>query len=184
MKKQLFLFLLIGSALFLISLRFIPDFGTVSKKEESPSFYLVNVLDKREYDDAHIKGSIHVPFGEVSRFLNSISDQSIPLIFYCSNYYCTSSDAAAKIAIKKNFKNVLVYKGGMAEWYQAGQEDKEFAYEGAGKADYLRVVILPEEVLLNEEEDIVDEDSQKTPHFKIISINSLQNFLKTGRLIL
>lgn len=160
-----------------------------NKKDESkkiieiPQYYLINVLDQKEFDDAHIKGSIHVPFTKVNSFLNSIENKDIPLVFYCSNYFCTSSDAAAKMAIKKNFKTVYVYKGGMAEWYQAAQEDKRFEYEGSGLAEYLKIVILPQEDILDPELDIIDDDNMNVNNFKIISINNLQNFLKEGILI-
>jgi hypothetical protein len=124
-----------------------------------------------------------VPFSKVSTFLKTIENKDIPLIFYCSNYYCTASDAAAKMAIKKDFKTVFVYKGGMAEWYQAAREDKSFEYEGLAKEGYLQVVILPQEEILDPELDIVDEDSMQEDSFKIISINNLQNFLKEGIII-
>lgn len=150
---------------------------------EEPKYYLVNVLGEKDFNDAHIKGSINIPFEKVNSFLNAIKNKEIPLIFYCSNYFCTASDAAAKMAIKKNFKTVFVYKGGMAEWYQAAQEDKSFEYVGLADADYLKIVILPQEEILDPELDIIDEDNSGIENFKIISINNLQNFLKEGILI-
>jgi len=153
------------------------------KLKSSVNYYLINVLDKKEFDDAHITGSINVPFGQVNNFLSKIDNKEIPIIFYCSNYYCTASDAAAKIARKKGFKSVFVYKGGMAEWYQAAKENKEFEYEGLAKDDYLQVVILPQEDILDPELDIIDEDYIQENSFKIISINNLQNFLKQGIII-
>jgi rhodanese-related sulfurtransferase len=150
---------------------------------DQPSYYLINVLDAKEFQDAHIKGSINVPFSKINTFLNTIENKEIPLIFYCSNYYCTASDAAAKIAVKKNFKTVFVYKGGMAEWYQASKENNIFEYEGPAKEEYLQIVILPQEEVLDPELDIIDEDNTNTEGFKIISINNLQNFLKEGIII-
>ena len=148
-----------------------------------PSYYLVNVLDKKEFNDAHIKGSINIPFSQVNSFLNDITNKEIPLLFYCSNYYCTASDAAAKIAIKKGFTTVFVYKGGMAEWYQTAKVDSAFEYEGPAQEEYLQIVILPQEEILDPELDIIDDDTIKEESFKIISINNLQNFLKEGNLI-
>lgn len=185
MKKKLFLFCCIGIIIIAMTKKYFIQKKTNLELNQKtrPAFYLINVLDKEAFDDAHIKSSIHVPFEEVSKFLNNIEDLSIPLIFYCSNYFCTASDAAAKMAIKRNFKNVFVYKGGMAEWWQAAQENPEFLYEGQGKADYLRIVILADEAFINEEEDLIDEETQNTTKFKIISINNLQKFLKEGRMI-
>lgn len=153
------------------------------KLADQAKYYLINVLDQKEFDDAHITGSIHVPFSKVSNFLSALENKEIPLIFYCSNYYCTASDAAAKIASKKGFKSVFVYKGGMAEWYQAAKENKAFEYEGLANEDYLQVVILPQEDILDPELDIIDEDYIQEDSFNKISINNLQNFLKQGIII-
>lgn len=142
---------------------------------EKKPFYLINVLDQEEFLDAHIDQSIHVPFEEVPSFLNSIEDKNTPLIFYCANYFCTSSDEAALIAIKRGFNDVSVYQGGIAEWYQASQVDKSFIYNGPAEAEYLKIVIFP-----NNEEKITQEENKlnKQKNIKKISIKDLQKILK------
>jgi rhodanese-related sulfurtransferase len=155
----------------------------IEKRVEDPDFYLINVLDEKDFNDAHIVGSIHVPFSKINLFLNEIENKNIPIIFYCSNYFCTASDAAAIMAIKKKFNTVFVYKGGMAEWYQASLEDKSFEYNGPAKADYLKIVIVPPSDELDAEVDPIAEDKNDAQNIKIISINNLQNFLKNSKII-
>ena len=143
-------------------------------------YYLINVLDKKEFDDAHIEQSINVPFETVSSFLDNLPDKKIPLIFYCANYLCSSSDDAAAIAVKKGFTDVSVYQGGMAEWYQAHQNDPVFIYNGPAEEEYLRIVIFPKGDS-NEENNI--HGNRKNLYYKkvkIIAINDLQKILKEG----
>lgn len=174
-------FLIIG--LFLITTAIIyKKAGSCCQKSnthvvEKKSFYLINVLDREEFLDAHIEQSIHVPFEEVPTFLNAIEDKSTPLIFYCANYFCTSSDEAALIAMKKGFSNVFVYQGGIAEWYQASKSDSSFLYNGPAQAEYLEIIILPKP---EHEESIEEYSSDKTHKIKKISIKDLQKILKKG----
>ncbi len=188
MKKILILLFIICLLYFFRDSIFKKFFISNKSKEAIPlvndsKFYLINVLDEKDFNDVHIKGSINIPFAKVSDFLKQLKNKDIPLIFYCSNYFCTASDEAAKMAINNKFLNVYVYKGGMAEWYQAAKEDKSFEYEGEAKSEYLEVVILPQENILDPDLDIIDEDYSGSELFKIISINNLQNFLKEGILI-
>jgi rhodanese-related sulfurtransferase len=95
---------------------------------------VVNVLDKEFYDDCHIKGSLNVanfPF-ENAEFFKDF-DKSTPIVFYCSNYMCTGSGAAAQVLKDAGFTNVKAYEGGMAEWLQKG-----YSVEGPCKQTYLR----------------------------------------------
>lgn len=151
---------------------------------ESPKWYLVNVLEKEDYDDAHIKGSINVPLLELDSFLKKIdADKAVPLIFYCTNYYCTSSDVAAQKAAKKGFEKVYVYRGGIAEWYQANKVDQKYEIEGPCEMSYLQFVIIPEKDLIDSSIDIIDEDAvEENQKINIISINDLQKILKEDTL--
>lgn len=92
---------------------------------------VVNVLDKAEYDDCHIKGSINVPFDEVEQFAKGLNKET-ELVFYCSNYWCTGSGHAATQATELGFTKVWAYEAGMAQWYQEG-----LPVEGQAKAAYL-----------------------------------------------
>lgn len=147
---------------------------------EKPPFYLVNVLEKQDYDDAHIKGSIHVSMADLDAFLKKIEhNKEVPIIFYCTNYYCTSSDLAAQKAIRKGFEQVFIYKGGIAEWFQTNKLDKSYELEGECQMPYLQFVIIPETEGIDPLVDIIDEDFfEENQKIKIISINDLQKILK------
>jgi rhodanese-related sulfurtransferase len=174
MFKKIFIFALF---LFVTGLIYKKASTCCSKNRliEKKPFYLINVLDQEEFLDAHIDQSVHVPFEEVASFLNSIEDKKIPLIFYCANYFCTSSDEAALLAIKKGFTDVSVYQGGIAEWYQASQRDSSFIVNGPAEAEYLKIVIFP-----NNEKNTIEEENKlnKQKNIKKILIKDLQKILK------
>ncbi len=101
---------------------------------------VVNVLDKNFYDDAHIKGSINVPYEKVDDFLGK-TNKDTTLVFYCSNYMCTASHEAVKMARKQGFKDARVYSGGTAEWYQIRKNDASYELVGPAKDKYLEIML-------------------------------------------
>ena len=102
---------------------------------------LINVLPKEMYEDCHIKGSINVPFDQLSSFAQDLEKEQ-PIAVYCASYTCKSSRKAWELLNEMGFTQLWAYEGGMAEWYHAG-----FPYEGACKAPYLsKEIEKPEEV--------------------------------------
>jgi rhodanese-related sulfurtransferase len=108
-----------------------------TKSEPTSGLIIVNVLDKEYHDDCHIKGSIHVTVDDLEKKAASW-DKNSEIVFYCTNFYCTSSGWAADQATKMGFKHVYAYEGGMAEWYQKG-----YPVEGQCKKAYLTKKITP-----------------------------------------
>lgn len=108
-------------------------------KPKKSGLLVVNVLSEPLYDDCHIKGSINVPYGELDTFFE-ILDPEAQVVFYCSNYMCTSSGYAAKKLKDKGFEHVWAYEGGTAEWYQLG-----LPTEGPANEAYLKKEISPVE---------------------------------------
>jgi rhodanese-related sulfurtransferase len=104
---------------------------------KKPSLVVINVLDKKEYEDCHIAGSIQVDFDQVDEFAQKL-DKATTIVVYCSNYMCTTSDYVAKKLRDKGFEKVFVYAGGMAEWHQKG-----LPVQGACKGAYLAKVVQP-----------------------------------------
>lgn len=98
---------------------------------------VINVLELDQYQDCHIKGSIHVPFDQLEKYANNLKPET-EVIFYCSNYRCTASGYAAKLYSKLGFKKAYAYEAGMAEWFQAG-----LPVEGPCKANYLQIKMDP-----------------------------------------
>ncbi len=113
--------------------------GCIGKKKAPETLKVINVLDKRLYDDCHIKGSINVPFQDVENKALSW-DKSTKIVVYCSNYTCTASGFIAKMLTKMGFENVWAYEAGMVGWYKAG-----LPYEGPAKESYLELPNIPHE---------------------------------------
>ncbi len=90
-----------------------------SVSEKTASLYVVNVLSKDMYNDAHIKGSIHIDLDDLEMYADKW-DKNTPVVFYCSNYQCSASGHAAKVFKHAGFKQVYAYEGGAAEWSQLG----------------------------------------------------------------
>lgn len=87
-------------------------------KSQKP-FILADARDVDAYEDAHIPGAIPMPADEVSRLAENY-DRDMDVITYCGSYQCEASTFAAKEFMKKGFKNVRDYKGGIKEWTEAG----------------------------------------------------------------
>ncbi len=54
------------------------------------------------------------------------SDKSKDLIFYCSNTFCTASDAAAERASEHGYENVHVMREGIKGWKDAGKPTQAY----------------------------------------------------------
>lgn len=108
-----------------------------------PKLYIVNVLDKQLFDDAHIKGEGAVMSVQID-YLTDLSrvvagwDKAVPVVTYCSNSMCTASKDAAKRLIDLGFTSVFAYEGGMAEWYTLSTKDAMYKVEGPAQQAYLK----------------------------------------------
>lgn len=119
--------------------------GCGEKVEQSASqahakVHLVNVLDKKMFDDAHIKGSVHVPLADIDA-ASAAWGKDDAIVIYCSNYMCTASGMAAQSLKKRGYTNVRVYEGGTAEWYQMSKQDASYELKGPQKEAYLSIVL-------------------------------------------
>ena len=113
---------------------------TPTKKDAQ--LVIINVLDKPEFDDCHIKGSISIPFEEFENKVASF-DKNNHYVLYCADYACMSSAFCAKLLRDAKIEHVWEYSGGIVEWYQKG-----YPIEGPAQKDYLKF----ENVNLNDEE--------------------------------
>jgi rhodanese-related sulfurtransferase len=120
-----------------LSLALLPGcfFGD-GQKTPKTGVIVVNVLDKKQYDDCHIAGSINIPFKEIDAFASTVDKEKSDIVFYCSNYMCSASGYAADKFVKLGFKQVAAYEGGTAEWYQRG-----LPTDGPAQESYLKVVM-------------------------------------------
>jgi rhodanese-related sulfurtransferase len=142
----------------------------VAKQQLEPSqgkLIVVNVLDKKLYDDAHIKGSIHVDYSDLSKEAQKWNKDTT-IVVYCADYLCGASASGAQQLATLGFKDVRAYEGGMAEWHQLHQKDALYELEGPAKMEYLSVV----------------SKKQNVPHggtqVKEISAQDLRDLLKSS----
>jgi rhodanese-related sulfurtransferase len=106
----------------------------VTKKhgiQKRRSMKLINVLSQEAYNDCHIKGSINVPYNELSDYARNLPKDA-ELILYCASYSCPLSRKAYQLLKSEGFTNLVAYEGGIAEWYSLG-----YPTEGPAKMDYL-----------------------------------------------
>lgn len=92
---------------------------------------VVNVLGKRFWEDARIKGSICAPLKELEQEAKKW-DKNQKIVVYCACKQCDASAKAYALLKKMGFKKVLAYEGGIREWYQNG-----LPCEGPCKYEYL-----------------------------------------------
>jgi rhodanese-related sulfurtransferase len=127
-----------------------------SEKSSAPvanaKLRIVNVLEKELFDDAHIKGSatvasVNIPFVDPEKFAAVVKDwdKTVPVVTYCTNYFCTASGDAAQKLMDLGFTAVYAYEAGMADWYQLSKSDANYAVEGPAQNKYWSMVIAKPE---------------------------------------
>jgi rhodanese-related sulfurtransferase len=80
---------------------------------------VVDVRDAAEYESGHINGSRHIPAGALGGRLSEIEKfKSRPVIVACRTG--SRAGAPAEALRKGGFGEVLVLRGGIAAWQQAG----------------------------------------------------------------
>ncbi len=120
------------SRLILFSLCLLSLFGTscrwgekaMPQKEE---LFLVNVLDKKFYEDCtivdknRVAKSINVTMDDLETYAQNNWDKKLShIVVFCANYKCTASGESAKMLKDQGFKNVWAFEGGTAEWKHLG----------------------------------------------------------------
>jgi rhodanese-related sulfurtransferase len=80
---------------------------------------LVDVLNHSHYKKEHINGAISLPIRIVRKCAKKHLNKDDTIITYCANFKCPASTDAAKILLSLGYKNVLDYKGGLADYKKA-----------------------------------------------------------------
>ncbi len=92
----------------------------LKKRMKDPKpFILADARDTDSFDDAHIPGAIPIPAEEVDHLAEPY-DRDMDVITYCGSFQCPASTMAAKEFMKKGFRHVWDYKGGIKEWTETG----------------------------------------------------------------
>jgi hydroxyacylglutathione hydrolase len=81
---------------------------------------LVDVRDEASYVSGHVAGALHVPLPDVAAQASAFARDGRTVITYCSCPAEETSLAAAGRLIAEGFTDVLVLRGGIAAWAEAG----------------------------------------------------------------
>jgi rhodanese-related sulfurtransferase len=71
---------------------------------------IIDARDEESYAAGHIDGAVNFVKAELP------ADKNAKLIFYCGGEKCPAASKAARKAMENGYKNVMVFRGGWAEW--------------------------------------------------------------------
>ena len=91
--------------------------------EEKKDFFLFDVLPQDSYEVKHLPRAKHAAASE-DNFLEEI-EKVVPnkdaiIVVYCASFTCQLSPRAATILIEEGYTNIYDFKGGLADWQDAG----------------------------------------------------------------
>ncbi|HSF83291.1 MAG TPA: rhodanese-like domain-containing protein [Anaerolineales bacterium] len=88
-----------------------------AKLDRGDKFKLIMTLNEWAFNAKHIPGSINISRMEDAARL---PDPEEEIIVYCSDPACIASQAAYQYLVKRGFKHVHRFSGGLMEWDAAG----------------------------------------------------------------
>ena len=88
-----------------------------AKLDRREPLKLVMALSRWAYDAKHIPGSLHFDSPEELYAAVHPDDE---VVVYCSNVDCLSSVALYRELLRRGYRNVRRYAGGLLEWEDAG----------------------------------------------------------------
>ncbi len=91
------------------------------KEELGRGTVVIEVLPEEEYARLHIEGAINIPIERIGREARANFSPEQPLVVYCSDRDCPTSDLAAKKLETFGFNNVFEYTDGKTDWEAAGE---------------------------------------------------------------
>lgn len=96
--------------------------------EDNDELVVINVLDKKSYQKAHIPGSVNIPFKDVKKFKKKVVkkySKETPIVVHCASPECSLSEQAYKSLTQLGYTNVREFKGGIQAWKDSGAETEE-----------------------------------------------------------
>ncbi|GAK00708.1 sulfurtransferase TusA family protein [Geomicrobium sp. JCM 19055] len=91
----------------------IDNKGLQSVIDGDSNFIIVDVREKRDYDEQHIQGARSIPFGELRERMHELrKDQTIYVVCRTGN----RSDLAAQALADHGYHNVVNVVPGMSQW--------------------------------------------------------------------
>jgi len=105
---------------------------------------LLDVREKEEYREGHLKGAVSVPRGFLEMKMDAeVPDKSTPIIAYCAGG--VRSLLAGRVMQEMGYEDVISMSGGYTAWKNEGFEfvqDRQFSQEQLTR--YSRHFLLPE----------------------------------------
>lgn len=91
----------------------------------------VDVRNPRLFAGGHIVGAHHLDLknGFSEEALAAVAGRDQPLVIYCSGVKCSRSYRASTKAVSWGFKQVRYFRGGIADWRDAGYPTEKSAAE-------------------------------------------------------
>jgi rhodanese-related sulfurtransferase len=88
-----------------------------TKLERGDDFRLIMALNRWAFDAKHIPGSLH--FDTPDELYAAVKPDD-EVVVYCSNVDCLSSVALYRDLVRRGYRNVRRYSGGLLDWEDAG----------------------------------------------------------------
>lgn len=84
---------------------------------------IFDVLSSESYAAQHVPESISAPAKEadfLEQVARHVENKNAPVVVYCASESCQLSPAAAQKLVDAGYAEVYDFKGGLAEWQEAG----------------------------------------------------------------
>jgi rhodanese-related sulfurtransferase len=88
-----------------------------AKLDRGDRFTLIMALNRWAFDAKHIPGSVHFDTPEALYAAVKPGDE---VVVYCSQVDCLSSVAMYRDLVRRGYRNVRRYSGGLLDWEDAG----------------------------------------------------------------
>jgi len=89
------------------------------RMDASEDVLLVDLMPPSQYLLLHIPGAVNIPLDSLHEVLEYLPHDK-DIILYCTNDQCEFSQVGAEKLELHGFSNVVVFKGGLEEWEEAG----------------------------------------------------------------
>jgi rhodanese-related sulfurtransferase len=96
--------------------------------DESDDVLLVNTLAAESFEKTRIPIAVNIPLEDsdfVARVEKQAGGKDKPVVVYCANVQCNSSEKAAEKLTSAGFTQVLDYAGGFKAWREEAAEGVE-----------------------------------------------------------
>jgi rhodanese-related sulfurtransferase len=87
------------------------------KLDRGDDFKLIMALNRWAFDAKHIPGSLH--FDTPAELYAAVEPED-EVVVYCSNIDCLSTVALYRDLVRRGYRNVRRYAGGLLDWEDAG----------------------------------------------------------------